>query len=40
MIEFLTKGLILDNKIKFKNLPGVDKHYIYDTFKDEYKSKK
>ena len=36
MIEFLTEGLVLDNKIKFKNLPGVDKHYIYDTFKDEY----
>lgn len=36
MIEFFTDDTVLYNKIKFKNLPGVDKHFIYDTFVQDY----
>lgn len=34
--KFNNRNIIMNNKIKWKNLPGVDKHYIYDTFVEDY----
>lgn len=34
--KFNNKKIIMDNKIKWKNLPGKDKHEIFDMFINEY----
>jgi hypothetical protein len=37
MIKLFTdERIVMQNKIKWKNLPGKDKHFIYDTFIKEY----
>lgn len=36
MVEKLDKHIIMNNKIKWKNLPGVDKHTIYDMYVEQY----